>query len=161
MPRAEPKRPHSPLSTQSLPIVVKGVLRADDARRAVDCGAAAVMVSDHGGRNLDTAIATVDALPAVAAAVGNQVPVIVDGGIRRGTDVVKALALGATAVGIGRPYLWGLAVAGNDGVRQVVELLRRELEIAMALLGAPALADITPDLVHPAHGPAEAVSVPQ
>lgn len=145
----------------SLPIVVKGVLRADDARRAVDCGAAAVMVSNHGGRNLDTAIATVDALPAVAAAVGNQVPVIVDGGIRRGTDVVKALALGATAVGIGRPYLWGLAVAGDDGVRQVVELLRRELEIAMALLGAPALADITLDLVHPAHAPTEAIPVPR
>jgi 4-hydroxymandelate oxidase len=133
----------------TVPLVVKGVLRPDDARRAVDCGAAAVMVSNHGGRNLDTTVATVDAIAPVAAAVAGDVPVLVDGGIRRGTDIVKALALGATAVGIGRPYVWGLGVGGEDGVRDVVRLLRREFETAMALSGAPTLADLTPDLVLP------------
>ncbi len=132
-----------------VPIVVKGVLRPDDARHAVDHGAAAVMVSNHGGRSIDTAIATIDALSPIVAAVANRVPVLVDGGIRRGTDILKAIALGATAAGIGRPYVWGLAVDGRDGVRAVLELLRRELEVAMALSGAPTLADITSDLVVP------------
>ena len=133
----------------SVPVVVKGVLRPDDARQAVDRGAAAVMVSNHGGRGIDTAIATVDALSPVVAAVAGRVPVLVDGGIRRGTDVLKAIALGATAAGIGRPYMWGLAVGGVDGVKNVFGLLRREFEVAMALSGAPTLADITADLVVP------------
>jgi isopentenyl diphosphate isomerase/L-lactate dehydrogenase-like FMN-dependent dehydrogenase len=135
--------------TSRVPVVVKGVLRPDDARQAADRGAAAVMVSNHGGRSIDTAIATVDALSPIVAAVADRVPVLVDGGIRRGTDILKAIALGATAVGIGRPYMWGLAVSGADGVKAVVELLRREFEVAMALIGAPALADITADLVVP------------
>jgi len=130
-----------------VPVVVKGILRDDDARRAVEHGAGAVLVSNHGGRTVDTALATVDALPGVVAAVADRVPVLVDGGVRRGTDILKALALGATAVGIGRPYLWGLAVGGAGGVQHVCELLRRELEITMALCGAPALAQVTADLV--------------
>jgi 4-hydroxymandelate oxidase len=133
----------------TVPVVVKGVLRPDDARHAVDRGAAAVMVSNHGGRSIDTAIATVDALTPIVTAVADRVPVLVDGGIRRGTDILKAIALGAAAVGIGRPYMWGLAVGGGDGVRAVFELLRRELEVAMALSGAPTLAAITADLVVP------------
>jgi 4-hydroxymandelate oxidase len=108
---------------------------------------AAVNVSNHGGRALDTVPATVDVLPSVVAAVAGQVPVLVDGGLRRGTDIAKALALGATAALVGRPVIWGLAVGGADGVRGVVETLRGELEAAMAMLGAPTLADLTPDLI--------------
>lgn len=134
-------------SVSSLPVVVKGVLRADEARRAVDHGAAAVVVSNHGGRALDTTPATADVLPSIVAAVGGRVPVLVDGGIRRGIDVAKALILGATAVLIGRPYVWGLSVGGADGVRDVADVLHRELETAMGLLGAPTLADLTRDLL--------------
>jgi 4-hydroxymandelate oxidase len=134
-------------SIARVPVVVKGVLRPDDAARALDHGAAAVVVSNHGGRNLDTVPATADALPRVADAVAGRVPVLVDGGIRRGTDVAKALILGASAVLIGRPYVWGLAVGGASGVRLVVDLLRTELEMAMALLGARTLAELTPDLI--------------
>ena len=130
-----------------LPVIVKGVLRADDATRALERGAAAIAVSNHGGRNLDTVPATIDVLPRVAAAVGGRAPVLFDGGVRRGVDVVKALALGATAVMIGRPYLWGLAAAGAEGVERVVRLLTGELEMAMAQCGAASLADITRDLV--------------
>jgi 4-hydroxymandelate oxidase len=130
-----------------LPVVVKGVLRADDAVRAVERGAAAIAVSNHGGRNLDTVPATIDALPAIAAAVPARVPLLLDGGVRRGVDVVKALALGASAVMIGRPYLWGLAAAGAAGVERVVRLLVAELEMAMAQCGAASLTEITPDLV--------------
>jgi len=113
-----------------------------DADRGIKLGADGIMVSNHGGRNLDTQPATIEALPRVVAHVGGRVPVIVDGGIRRGTDVVKALALGASAVQIGRPYVYGLAVGGADGVARVVKLLREELLIAMALLGRPNLAAI-------------------
>jgi 4-hydroxymandelate oxidase len=134
-------------SLTDLPVLVKGVLRPDDASRAVDEGVAGVIVSNHGGRALDTVPATVDVLPSVVAAVDGRVPVLVDGGIRRGTDIAKALALGATAVLVGRPAVWGLAVGGADGVRGVVETLRQELEAAMAMLGAPTLADLTPDLI--------------
>jgi 4-hydroxymandelate oxidase len=130
-----------------LPLVVKGLVRADDARRAVENGASAVVVSNHGGRQLDGAIATLDALPGVAEAVDGRVPVLMDGGIRRGTDVLKAIALGARAVLVGRPILWGLAVDGEAGARRVLELLRQELDHAMALAGAPTLADLTPDLI--------------
>ncbi len=132
-----------------LPVVVKGVLRADDAVRAVERGAAAIAVSNHGGRNLDTVLASIDALPAIARAVNGRVPLLLDGGVRRGVDVVKALALGATAVMIGRPYLWALAAAGADGVERVVRMLVDELEMAMAQCGACSLAGITEDLVLP------------
>lgn len=132
-----------------VPVLTKGHLRGDDAARAVDCGAAGVIVSNHGARNLDTVPATVEALPRVVAAVDGRAPVLVDGGIRRGTDIVKALALGASAVLVGRPVVWGLTVAGSDGVRQVLEILRTELEMAMALLGTPTLTDVTADVIWP------------
>jgi 4-hydroxymandelate oxidase len=126
----------------SLPLVVKGVLTPEDARQAVDSGAAAVVVSNHGGRQLDTVLAGADALPAVVEEVGGDVDVLVDGGIRRGTDVVKALALGARAVMVGRPILWGLAAGGEDGVRRVLKILLTELDTALALAGAPQAAEL-------------------
>jgi len=134
-------------SLSPLPLVVKGILRGDDALRAVECGAKVVIVSNHGGRQLDGAIATIDALSEVVAAVGDKAEVLVDGGIRRGTDVLKALALGAKAVLLGRPVLWGLAVGGQTGVQQVLELLRDELDLAMALSGCATLKDIDQSLV--------------
>ena len=130
-----------------LPVVVKGVLRGDDAARCVDAGAAGIVVSNHGGRQLDTALSGAAALPEVVAAVGDRCEVYVDGGIRRGTDVVKALALGARAVLVGRPVLWGLATGGADGVATVLRDLVDELELAMALCGCPTLGDVTADLV--------------
>ena len=135
------------VSLVDVPVLAKGVLRPDDARRAVDHGAAAVVVSNHGARNLDTVPATAEALPRVVDEVGGDLPVLVDGGVRRGTDVAKALMLGATAVLVGRPYVWGLAAYGADGVKLAVDMLRTELEMAMGLLGAPTLPDLTPDLV--------------
>lgn len=126
-------------SVTRLPVVVKGVVDGGDAASAVAHGAAAVIVSNHGGRQLDCEAGAITALPEVVAAAGN-VPVLVDGGIRRGTDVAKALALGARAVLIGRPYLWGLAVAGQTGVEGVVETLRAELARTMMLMGRPTLA---------------------
>ena len=130
-----------------LPVLVKGVLRADDARRAVDAGAAGVIVSNHGARNLDTAPATGDVLASVVDEVRGDAAVLVDGGIRRGTDIATALCLGADAVLVGRPVIWGLATYGAAGVQHVIEILRAELEMAMALLGAPALADLGRDLL--------------
>jgi 4-hydroxymandelate oxidase len=130
-----------------LPILLKGVVRADDAERAVGEGVDGVWVSNHGGRQLDGAIPTVEALPEVVAAVRGRVPVVVDGGVRRGADVLKGLALGANAVAVGRPILWGLAAGGEDGVRQVFDVLRDELSLAMALAGCRSIKDITPDLV--------------
>ncbi|GAB7189854.1 alpha-hydroxy acid oxidase [Kineococcus sp. NUM-3379] len=130
-----------------LPVIVKGVVRADDAARAVDHGAAAVWVSNHGARNLDTVVPTAVALPAVAAEVGGRVPVVVDSGIRRGTDVLKALCLGANAVFVGRPYLWGLAAAGREGALASVHMLDTELRMAMGLCGARTVADLGPDLL--------------
>ena len=130
-----------------LPLLLKGVVRGDDARRAVDLGVDGIWVSNHGGRQLDGAIATLDALADVVAGVGGRCPIVLDGGIRRGTDVIKALALGADAVAIGRPSLYGLAAGGAAGVQRVVELLRAELDLAMALVGAPSLAALEPDLV--------------
>ena len=132
-----------------MPVIVKGVLRADDAVRAVERGVAAIAVSNHGGRNLDTVPAAVDALPAIARAVAGRVPLLMDGGVRRGVDVVKALALGASAVMIGRPYLWALATAGAEGVERAVRMLVDELEMAMAQCGAASLAEISRDLVDP------------
>jgi len=134
-------------SLSPLPLVIKGILRGDDALKAVEHGAQAVVVSNHGGRQLDGAIASIDALSEVVAAVGDKAEVLVDGGIRRGTDILKALALGAKAVLLGRPVLWGLAVGGEAGVRHSLELLREELNIAMALSGCASLKDIDPSLV--------------
>lgn len=134
-----------------LPVLVKGVLRGDDAARAADHGAAAVVVSNHGGRQLDTVPATIDALPDVVAALeGTDTEVLLDGGIRRGTDVLKALALGASAVGVGRPVLWGLAVNGAAGAEHALSLLRQELDTAMALCGVRSVDEATPDLVRSA-----------
>jgi isopentenyl diphosphate isomerase/L-lactate dehydrogenase-like FMN-dependent dehydrogenase len=129
------------------PLVVKGVLRPEEAPRLLDAGADGVVVSNHGGRQLDGVQATVEALPAVVEAVAGRVPVLLDGGVRRGTDVLKALALGATAVMIGRPYLYGLAAGGQAGVERVLELLRAELLRAMALTGCPTVADVDPGLL--------------
>jgi 4-hydroxymandelate oxidase len=132
-----------------LPVLVKGVLRGDDARACLDAGAAGVCVSNHGGRQLDGAIASADALPEVVEAVGADGEVFVDGGIRRGVDVVRALALGARGVMIGRPVIWGLATGGADGVRRVLQGFQRELALAMALCGARTVDEVTKDLVAP------------
>ncbi|MBI3791805.1 MAG: alpha-hydroxy-acid oxidizing protein [Gemmatimonadetes bacterium] len=134
-------------SITKLPIVLKGVLAPDDAARAVAVGAHGVIVSTHGGRQLDTAISSAAALRAVVDAVGGKAEVYVDGGIRRGTDILKALALGARAVLVGRPYLWGLAVNGEAGVVRVLTLLREELALAMALSGRPTIASLGRDLI--------------
>ncbi len=130
-----------------LPLVVKGILRGDDALRAVEHGANGIIVSNHGGRQLDGAIATIDALGEIVTAVGSQAEVLMDGGIRRGTDILKALALGAKAVLVGRPILWGLAVGGGQGVQHIIELLRDELDLAMALTGCATLQDIDSSLI--------------
>jgi 4-hydroxymandelate oxidase len=130
-----------------LPVVVKGVLRGDDAAACVEHGAAAVVVSNHGGRQLDSAVSTAEALPEVAAAVAGRAEVYVDGGIGRGTDVLKALALGARAVLVGRPILWGLTCGGAAGVRDVLEAYREELERDLALCGVPTLDQLSADLV--------------
>lgn len=135
------------ISETSLPVVLKGILSPADAAAAIDAGVQGIIVSNHGGRTLDTAIATIDALPDIAATVAGRVPVMLDGGIRRGTDVLKALALGASAVLIGRPVIFGLAVDGPHGVARVLRILRDELEIAMALTGCKAVADIGPQLL--------------
>lgn len=132
-----------------LPIVVKGILHPRDAGLAVERGVDAIIVSNHGGRQLDTVPATIEALPSIACAVDGRVPVLLDGGVRRGTDVVKALALGADAVAIGRPALWGLAAAGEDGVTAVLRMLRRELENALTLCGCGTPASVERDLVRP------------
>ena len=123
-------------------LVVKGVLNADDARRFVDEGVDAVIVSNHGGRQLDGAVPSLIALPEIVEAVGNRVPVLLDGGVRRGTDVLKAIALGASACLVGRPYLWGLAVGGEEGVDRVIEIIKNEIDRDMALLGTSSIAEI-------------------
>jgi isopentenyl diphosphate isomerase/L-lactate dehydrogenase-like FMN-dependent dehydrogenase len=133
-------------STVNLPVLVKGILTAEDARLACEHGAAGVIVSNHGGRQLDGVAATIDALPEVVEAVGGKGEVLVDGGIRRGADVVKALALGARAVLVGRAPLWGLAVDGEAGARSVLDLLRDELRLALQLVGCA-----SPDAVTRAH----------
>jgi len=132
-----------------LPVVLKGVLHPADAALAVECGADAVWVSNHGGRQLDGVPATLTALPAVVDAVGGRVPVILDGGVRRGVDALVAMALGADAVAVGRPVVWGLAAGGEGGVRAVLDLLRAELDTACALAGVRRPADATPDLIAP------------
>jgi len=127
------------------PFMLKGVIRVDDARRAVDAGVTAISVSNHGGNNLDGTPATIRALPAVAQAVGDQVEVLLDGGVRRGSDVVKAVALGARAVMIGRAYLWGLAAGGQAGVENVLDILRGGIDSALLALGHSSIHDLTPD----------------
>ena len=131
----------------SLPVIVKGVVRADDARHAVESGARGVIVSNHGGRQLDYAVASLDALPEVVEAVGREVPVLMDGGVRRGTDVLKALCLGAQGVLIGRPFLYALAVGGADGVSQMLAMLRQEIELSMSLLGVRRLSELSEDFL--------------
>jgi len=136
-------------SITNLPVLVKGIVRADDARHAVEAGAAGVIVSNHGGRQFDTAPAAIDALGPVVDAVGDRAEVILDGGIRRGADIVKAIAMGARAVQIGRPIVWGLVVDGEDGVRDVLGLLHDELDLAMALAGCRSIDEISYDLLRP------------
>jgi isopentenyl diphosphate isomerase/L-lactate dehydrogenase-like FMN-dependent dehydrogenase len=133
------------------PLYIKGVLDADDAARAVDMGANGVVVSNHGGRQLDGAVATLDALPAIAKRVGGQAEVLLDGGVRRGTDVIKALCLGATAVCVGRPYFYGLAVGGPAGAEHVINIFREEMSRAMTLMGVKSLKDLGPDWLLPAN----------
>ncbi|MFE9776124.1 alpha-hydroxy acid oxidase [Streptomyces sp. NPDC005931] len=136
-------------SLTSLPLVLKGVLTAQDARKAAGLGVDGLIVSTHGGRQLDGAVPALEALPEVVAAVPDQCEVLVDGGVRRGSDVLKALALGARAVLVGRPVLWGLATDGERGVERILTTLRTELEEAMALTGRPRLDTVTRDLLHP------------
>lgn len=134
-------------SITTLPVILKGILRGDDALKAYEFGAKGIIVSNHGGRQLDGAIASFEALPEIVAAVGDKIDILIDGGIRRGSDVLKALALGAKAVSVGRPILWGLAVAGEKGVARVLELLQQELDLAMALSGCASIEDIDSSLV--------------
>lgn len=134
-------------SITRVPLLLKGVMNGEDALAGIAAGADGIIVSNHGGRCLDTLPATIEVLPGVVAAVNGRVPVMVDGGIRRGTDVVKALALGAAAVHIGRPYVYGLAVGGAAGVEHVLKILRQELLMAMSLLGCPTIPSITRDVL--------------
>ncbi|MEZ4362741.1 MAG: alpha-hydroxy acid oxidase [Kofleriaceae bacterium] len=134
-------------SVTKLPLILKGVVRPDDAARAVEAGVEGIVVSNHGGRQLDTSPATIDVLAAIAERVAGRAELLLDGGVRRGTDVLKALALGARAVLLGRPILWGLTLGGEAGVAEVLAMLRRELELAMALCGCPDVASITAELV--------------
>ena len=130
-----------------VPLLLKGILHPDDAYRASETGSDGIIVSNHGGRTLDTVPSTIDALPAIAGRLGPKIPILLDGGVRRGTDVYKALARGAAAVLIGRPYLYGLSVAGAQGVARTVEILRTELEMTMALMGRPRLSAIGLDSI--------------
>ena len=129
-------------SITRLPLVVKGILTSEDALLAVQHGVAGIVVSNHGGRQLDGVVTTAEALPEIVAAVAGQAEVFVDGGIRRGTDIVKALALGARAVLLGRPYLWGLAVEGEAGVARVLNLLAEDLKCSAMLLGCPKISEL-------------------
>jgi 4-hydroxymandelate oxidase len=129
-------------SISRVPLLLKGILTADDAERGIASGANGIIVSNHGARNLDTLPATIDALPEVTERVRGRIPILVDGGVRRGTDVLKAIGLGASAVLIGRPYCYGLSIGGAAGVQRTVEILRTELEMAMQLVGRRSLRDI-------------------
>jgi 4-hydroxymandelate oxidase len=136
-------------SNTKLPVLVKGVLRPDDAERAVASGVAGIIVSNHGGRQLDTVVAGIDALPYVVEAVDEAIDILVDGGVRRGTDILKALALGAKAVMVGRPILWGLAVEGQAGVEHILAILRQEYDIALANVGVPSSKLVSRDIIFP------------
>ncbi len=142
------------------PFMLKGVMRVDDAKRAVDAGVSAISVSNHGGNNIDSTPATIRALPAIADAVGDQVEVLLDGGIRRGSDVVKALALGARAVMIGRAYLWGLGAAGQAGVENVLDILSGGVDSALRGLGKASVHDLTPEDVLIPPGFSRALGLP-
>jgi isopentenyl diphosphate isomerase/L-lactate dehydrogenase-like FMN-dependent dehydrogenase len=130
-----------------LPIVLKGVLHPDDARRALDEGVDGLVVSTHGGRQVDRSIAALDALPDVVAAIGDRAPVLLDSGVRSGADVLVAVALGARAVLLGRPYVWGLGLAGADGVRQVVSDVLGEFDLTLGLAGLTSVAELTPEVL--------------
>ena len=130
-----------------VPFGLKGIMHPDDARASLDCGLDFVWVSNHGGRQLDSGRATIDALPRVAAAIGNRAPIVVDGGFRRGTDIIKGLALGATIVAVGRPYMWGLAQSGAEGAAAITRLLQSELKVDMALAGQIAVQSLARDAV--------------
>ena len=132
-----------------LPILLKGILHPDDARRAVDEGMDGIVVSNHGGRQVDGAIATIDALPAIAEAVGGRVPIVLDSGVRGGADAFKALALGATAVGVGRPYAYALAIAGEAGVRELLQNLKADFDLTLGLSGYRSVAEIGPEALVP------------
>jgi isopentenyl diphosphate isomerase/L-lactate dehydrogenase-like FMN-dependent dehydrogenase len=134
-------------SQTSLPVLLKGILTAEDTLLAIEHGITGIIVSNHGGRQLDGALASIEALPEVVEAAAGRCEIYVDGGIRRGTDILKALALGARAVLVGRPVLWGLAANGQEGVRGVLEMLRAELEMAMSLSGHPTLESIDRSLL--------------
>ena len=134
-------------SVSALPVLLKGIMSPDDAETAIGAGAAGIVVSNHGGRTLDTQPATIDVLEPIARAVDGRLPVLLDGGVRRGTDILKALALGARAVLVGRPYVYALAAAGPSGVAHVLHILRTELEMAMVLTGCRRLADAGPEIV--------------
>jgi isopentenyl diphosphate isomerase/L-lactate dehydrogenase-like FMN-dependent dehydrogenase len=128
-----------------LPILLKGILHPDDARRAVDEGIDGIVVSNHGGRQVDGATSTIEALPGIAAAVGGRIPIILDSGVRSGADAFKALALGATAVGLGRPYAYGLAIAGEAGVREVLQNFKADFDLTLGLAGCRTIADVGPE----------------
>jgi 4-hydroxymandelate oxidase len=134
-------------SISSLPVVPKGIVSSEDARIAIELGAKAIVASNHGGRQLDDVVATLDVLPAVASVAAGKAEVLVDGGIRRGTDVLKAMALGARAVLLGRPIFWGLAVDGESGVGRVLQLIRAELELDFRLSGCATVDDVNRTLV--------------
>jgi isopentenyl diphosphate isomerase/L-lactate dehydrogenase-like FMN-dependent dehydrogenase len=125
-----------------IPVLLKGILHPEDALLAIDYGAAGVIVSNHGARQLDTVPATIEALPSIVEAVDGKIEVLVDGGIRRGTDVFKAIALGAKAVGVGRPIIWGLAVDGEQGAKRVLDILRKDFELTMRLCGCSSVQEI-------------------
>jgi isopentenyl diphosphate isomerase/L-lactate dehydrogenase-like FMN-dependent dehydrogenase len=133
--------------TTKMKILLKGIVTAEDAKLCVQNGVDGFIVSNHGGRAEDTGRSTIEALPEILAAVGGRIPVLVDSGFRRGTDVIKALAMGATAVGIGRPYIWGLGAFGQSGVERVLELIRLETQAAMAQCGAASVKKLAPALV--------------
>lgn len=134
-------------SVAGMPVVLKGILTAEDAVRGLQAGADGFVVSNHGGRVMDTVMTSIEALPEIVEAVEGRVPVLLDGGVRRGTDVIKAVAMGASAVLIGRPYLYALALEGAEGVRRCVDILHREIEMAMAACGRPNIASLDPSLV--------------
>ena len=134
-------------SLTTLPVLAKGILAPEDARQALECGARAIVVSNHGGRQLDSTVASLEALPGIVEAVDGHAEVLLDGGVRRGTDVVKTLALGARAVLLGRPYLWGLAADGETGVRRVLELLRAEIARDLLLCGCASPAEVERSLL--------------
>jgi 4-hydroxymandelate oxidase len=134
-------------SITKLPIIVKGITHPDDALRAVDSGAEGIIVSNHGGRQVDYAVSTIDALPKIAARIGKHAELMLDGGISRGTDVIKAIALGAKAVLLGRAYIWGMTVAGQQGVEDVLDIFEREMNVAMAQLGLASIEEINSDII--------------